>query len=788
MPSSFAAFVNARSRLFDLTVFGAGMALFGYSIYAVARDGTTMTGVELIAVPLIVIIAKFPMVLDGQDGSIEVGFDSSVLMFLLCTTPAHEALVLWALGVLATQITADKRPMIKLFNVGVGILSGAAAAGVLHAVRGSETGTPRELLAVTLAAAAYFILDYAISGVSLALESSTPVRDHLLQRGTIVAVACFVPFDSLGYLGAVVNRSAPWWTLLLLAVPLATLLVATRAVTRGGENARRLTVLFDAAVRAQTLSDTRQVIEALTDDARRLLRISRIEVRSTPPGPHEIGAQVQDGQQEHWIVAPGTQRARSTMTADLQALKAMAAVSADAFSRLRLTEDMTHLARHDLLTDLPNRGLLLDRVKHALHLARRRGSPIALLFVDLDGFKAVNDRFGHAAGDAVLVEVAQRLTNCVRQRDTVARLGGDEFALLFEDVNPTDVRAACERILITLGHGAHVAGHDVPLGASIGVAYGDGLDSAEAMLRNADLAMYEAKARGKSRYVVYEPSIGRSRLQRLELVESLREAVAAKEITLAYQPMVNAANGRITGVEALARWHSNGIDVPPDVFIRVAEESGLIVDLGDVVLQRAANDAASLREAAGGPIDISVNISALQLMEPEFVDSVRSALAVMGETGLILEITERDGIGTDDVSLGAMRELADAGVQFAIDDFGVGFSSISYLQDMPVRTIKADASFSEGIDRDERSCALLCSIMMMGQALGLDVVVEGIERSSQLDHLREHVHAPYAQGYLMHRPMVLGTLLDVVRDNRSIPAALSLEPPRDAPGNVATPA
>ncbi len=159
---------------------------------------------------------------------------------------------------------------------------------------------------------------------------------------------------------------------------------------------------------------------------------------------------------------------------------------------------------------------------------------------------------------------------------------------------------------------------------------------------------------------------------------------------------------------------------------------------------------------------------------------MRSALASMGDTGLILEITERDGIGTDDVSLRAMQQLADAGAQFAIDDFRVGFSAISYLQDMPVRTIKADASFSEGIDRDERSCALLCSITMMGQALDLDVVVEGIERSSQLDHVREHVHAPYAQGYLMHRPMVLDTLLDVLRDNRSISAALSLEPPREA--------
>ena len=555
-----------------------------------------------------------------------------------------------------------------------------------------------------------------------------------------------------------------------------TLLVATRAVNRGRENARRLSVLFDAAVRAQTLSDTRQVVDALTDDARRLLRIKQVEVRSTPPGVHEIGAQLRDGQRDRWIVAPGQHRARSTTTADQQALEAMVAVSSDAFARLRLTEDMTHLARHDLLTNLPNRGLLLDRVEHALQMSRRRGNRIALLFVDLDGFKPVNDRFGHAAGDAVLIDVAQRLSECVRQSDTVARLGGDEFALLLEDVNPPEVSTACDRILASLSRGAHVAGHQLALSASVGVAFGDSSETAESMLRNADLAMYEAKARGKNQWVEYERAIGRSRLQRLELVESLRASVAAGDLTLVYQPVVRASTGYITGVEALARWKSNGVDVPPDVFIRVAEETGLVVALGDVVLDQAARDAAVITQAAGGDFNVSVNISAKQLREPDFVAKVERAMAKMDGATLVLEITERDGIGNDPASMSAMTTLADRGVPFAIDDFGVGFSSIGYLQDMPVRIIKTDLSFSESIDRDERSCALLCSITMMGQALGLDVVVEGIERASQLDHLRDHVHAPFAQGYLMHRPMPLDQLVKVIAENRALPTAPPARP------------
>jgi diguanylate cyclase (GGDEF)-like protein len=770
MASPFAALFATRGRWFDLCVFAAGLLLVAWATLSLVSDGTRMSGLELLAIPLVVIVAKFPMVLDSGDGGIEVGFDSSILMFLLCTLEPWEAIVIWSLGVLVTQITTDKKPFYKIFNVGLGILGGGVSTAVLQLVRGSNgKDKPIELVAVALAAAAYFAVDFLVSALSVALESAQPVRDQLVQRGTLIAIACFVPFDLLGYLGAVVSRHTHWWTLILLGVPLATLLVATRAVTRGSENARRLGVLFDAAVRAQTLSDTRQVVDALTDDAERLLRIKGIEVRATPPGAHEIGAQLRDGQRDRWIVAPGRHRARSTTAADQQALEAMVAVSSDAFARLRLTDDMTHLARHDLLTNLPNRGLMLDRVEHALQMSRRRGTRIALLFVDLDGFKPVNDRFGHAAGDAVLIDVAQRLSSCVRQSDTVARLGGDEFALLLEEVHPPEVSSACERILSALSRGAHVAGHHLSLSASIGVAFGDSSETAESMLRNADLAMYEAKSRGKNQYVEYERAIGRSRLQRLELVESLRASVAAGDLNLVYQPVVRASTGRITGVEALARWKSNGVDVPPDVFIRVAEETGLVVALGDVVLAQAARDAGPLFEAAGRDFNISVNISAKQMREPDFVEKIEAAVATMGGSGLILEITERDGVGNDAASLSAMHTLSSRGVPFAIDDFGIGFSSIGYLQDMPVEIIKADASFSESIDRDERSCALLCSITMMGQALGLDVVVEGIERASQLEHLREHVHAPYAQGYLMYRPMPLEQLLGVLRENRTLP-------------------
>ncbi|MGA8208649.1 MAG: EAL domain-containing protein [Nocardioidaceae bacterium] len=765
MARPWAAWLDSRSSWFDLTVFALGLTLALYAVVDVANHGWPNIWFPLVAVPLIAVIARFPMVIDSGDGGIEVGFDSTVLMFLVFVLSPFEALLIWALGVLLTQLSTHKDPLVKMFNIGLGIIGGALAAAVVPHVGGADLTSPGKLLAVVLAAACYFLVDFVLSAVSVALETRARVITQIRQRGTLLAIGALVPFASVGYLGAVLFAREKW-LLLLLGVPLLTLLVATRAVTRGSENSRRLSVLFEAAVRAQTLSDRRQVLDALVDDAQKLLKLSQVEVRPSPPASQEIGAQLRDGQHDRWIVAPSRHRARSTATADQKALEALVAVSSDAFARLRLTDDMTHLARHDLLTNLPNRGLLLDRVEHALEVSRRRGSRIALLFVDLDGFKPVNDRFGHAAGDAVLVDVAQRLVGCVRASDTVARLGGDEFALLLEDMLPDEVGSACERILSSLSAGVHVAGHQLSLSASVGVAFGDSTETAESMLRNADLAMYEAKARGKNQYVEYERAIGRSRLQRLELVESLRASVAASDLTLVYQPVVRAATGRITGVEALARWRSNGVDVPPDVFIRVAEETGLITALGDVVLEQAANDAVAISAAGGGDINVSVNISAKQLREPDFVAKVQRALTRMGGSGLILEITERDGIGNDPASLEAMRTLADAGVPFAIDDFGIGFSSIGYLQDMPVQIIKTDLSFSESIDRDERSCALLCSITMMGQALGLDVVVEGIERPSQLEHLCDHVHAPYAQGYLMHRPMPLDQLLRVVEQNR----------------------
>jgi diguanylate cyclase (GGDEF)-like protein len=773
---------DSRAYMFDIGLCVLGLGLLGWALASGLETEWELGVAALVGIPLVAVVARYPMVLDGEDGGIEIGFDSSILMFLLCTFDATSAIAVWGVAVILTQLISGKRPAAQVFNVGVGILAAGAAAALFHLVRGSGPGsgigTARELLAIVIAAAVYFLVDYVLSAVSVSIDTSSQLRKQLIQRGTLLAITAFVPFDLLGYLAAVLLRESPWWTLVLLVVPLLTLLLSTRAITRGREDQRRLTVLLEAAVRVQSVHVPEQIGEALLYDARRLIRLTDVELRGSAPDPDEVGAQVKRGKDPLWVVAPARDRARSTIAADEQALGALAVLGSDAFARIQLTADMVHYARHDPLTDLPNRGILLDRVTHALHRARRSQVRVALLFLDLDSFKPVNDRYGHAAGDAVLVEVARRLLECTRASDTVARLGGDEFAVLLEDISISEAFEIADRILASLSHGIQVGTDSVTLGGSIGIAFGEGIESGETLLRHADLAMYEAKGRGKGQALAYEPAMGRERMEGLQLVEGLRRAIEADALDVVYQPVVTSRTGRIVGVEALVRWRQDGVDMPTEEFIRTAEATGLVVPLGERVLAKVARDAPALRAAAGGRISMSVNVSPRQLRDPEFLGVVARTVREMEGTGLVLEITEREGVADDLLVLEAMRKITALGVRFAVDDFGVGFSSIGYLHRVPAHVVKIDASLASDIDTDDRACSVLAGIVSMAEALSLDVVVEGIERAGQLEKVCNEVGAPLVQGYLLHRPMPLASVLSVVGANRQgRPPAAADDPP-----------
>jgi diguanylate cyclase (GGDEF)-like protein len=408
------------------------------------------------------------------------------------------------------------------------------------------------------------------------------------------------------------------------------------------------------------------------------------------------------------------------------------------------------------LTALTNRVLLVDRTEQGVARARRRGVPLAVLFLDLDGFKGVNDRFGHAEGDELLKTVAARLIGCVRAVDSVARLGGDEFAVLVEDVEePTELERLARRILAALRREITIDGHDVLVGASIGVAVSRSGDDAAALLRNADMAMYRAKTLGKDRYFVYQPSLREANIKRLELIEALRNGVAT-ELVVHYQPVVDLAEGRVDGLEALVRWNHDGQIVPPDMFISAAEESGLIIEIGERVLAQVVEDAPLLAAAGGRGLNIGVNMSALQLRDRAFIDQVGDAVIDLAacDSRLVLEMTESIVVADDHDTADALHTLKALGSMLAIDDFGVGFSSIGYLQHLPVDVIKIDRSFTRDMDGNERAAALVEAILVMGRALDVRVVAEGIERHAQAERL-VRAGCGIGQGFLYGRPAAL---------------------------------
>ena len=422
----------------------------------------------------------------------------------------------------------------------------------------------------------------------------------------------------------------------------------------------------------------------------------------------------------------------------------------------RLTE---HQTLHDSLTDLANRALFMDRLDHALARAARHRRKIAVLFLDLDNFKAVNDSLGHEAGDRLLLHVARRLRGCLRAEDTIARLGGDEFVVLIEDVS--DVDGACivaDRVIAELQSPCAVGGRQVLVRASIGIALsGPDLRGPDELLRNADMAMYLAKGRRQGRYEVFEPNMHAAVLERAELKADLQRALEQGEFSLHYQPILNLATGRVSEVEALLRWsHPEKGAISPLEFISMAEETGLIVPLGQWVLEQACYQARAwqLAHSTEPPLVVSVNLSPWQLQHAGLPKDVAR---VLRETGLApeclkLEITESamvDEVGPAGDAVQALRQL---GVKLAIDDFGTGYSSLSYLRRLPVDTLKIDRSFVDGLGADPGATAIVRSIVSLAKSLGLQLTAEGIETAEQLGYLRG-LGCDRGQGYYFARPL-----------------------------------
>jgi len=459
---------------------------------------------------------------------------------------------------------------------------------------------------------------------------------------------------------------------------------------------------------------------------------------------------------------------------------AIQTVFRDITERKRLEARLLHEAYHDGLTSLANRTLFRDRLEHALALAiRERDVGVAVLFLDLDDFKAINDSLGHDAGDQLLCAVADRLKAETRASDTVARFGGDEFAILLERLEgPAEALAIVNRIKVALRRPLMLHGRLMSVSASVGVAFAEPATDVDTLLRNADVAMYEAKEAGKARHAVFEPAMYSAIVQRLQLESDLRQATGDPSragLQLVYQPIMHLDTGVIQGMEALLRWqHPTRGEIPPTVFVPVAEQTGAIVALGDWILETACAQLVEWRtmwwrerrDPSTLPM-MGVNISGRQLAEPDFVEKLEGILARTGApaASLTLEITESVLMSHTEDSLRSLQALKALGVQLAIDDFGTGYSSLSYLQKFPVDVLKIDRAFVEGVHHGGSDTALARTIIALGKTLGLRTVAEGVELEAQQRQLQA-MGCLLGQGYLFSRALPPAALTHWMRTRR----------------------
>lgn len=441
----------------------------------------------------------------------------------------------------------------------------------------------------------------------------------------------------------------------------------------------------------------------------------------------------------------------------------------DVTERRTYEQQLQYQAYHDALTGLPNRLLFLQRLREAQMQSLASGTNLAVLFMDLDRFKVVNDSLGHTAGDQLLVQVARRLSTCVRARDTVARLGGDEFILLLEEIDLTEARRIADRIMASLQAPVHVGGRDLVINASLGIRMSAGdLEAVDDLIRDADSALYHAKFSGRGRYHVFSEELMLAAMQQLEMESDLRRAVAQQEFELFYQPIINMESGAVTGAEALLRWHhpTRGLLLPGE-FLGMAEETGLILEINQWVLETACRQIRCWIDQ-GTLMQLSINLSAKELHSPALVENVKALLDRYQIPGNLLqvEVTESDMMLDRAGSARILRDMRDLGVRVALDDFGAGHSSLKYVKEFGVDVIKVDRSFVSGLPHHGDDLSIVTAIAALAGALGLTVVAEGVEREEHAAALRA-IGCNLAQGFHFARPLPLSQLSPGLSDRFS---------------------
>jgi diguanylate cyclase (GGDEF)-like protein/PAS domain S-box-containing protein len=545
---------------------------------------------------------------------------------------------------------------------------------------------------------------------------------------------------------------------------------------------------LEVAANAIVITDSRGTIESVNNAFTTLTGYSKEEVLGKNPRLLKSGKQPEDFYGNLWsTITSGKvwqgeivnkRKDGTTYTEEMTITPVTQGVGKSNYTRfVAIKQDITQrkaaerqvefLAYYDALTGLPNRTLLQDRLARALAVARRRKEKLALLFLDLDGFKNINDSLGHSVGDLVLQEVSGRLKKWGREQDTVARVGGDEFIIVLSGVKDiSDAAVATERLMDAMTAVLNVQGRSLNIGCSIGISIfpEDGADS-ETLIKNADAAMYSAKTNGRNDFKFFTAEMNAQVVERVALESGLRLALHKQQLFLVYQPQVDIATGRIIGLEALLRWQHPDLGlVPPDKFIRIAENSGLILPIGEWVLRTACSQARKWQDEGLPAVTMAVNVSAVQFREEGFCELIQK---VLHETGLAsrcleLELTESVLLDNAEVILSVVRKLKAMGLKLAIDDFGTGYSSLSYLTQFPVSKLKIDRSFVQDVAVNPDDAAITTAIISMAKSLHLKVIAEGVDNEAQLSFLRM-LQCDEIQGYYFSRPLAPADAADRMR-------------------------
>ncbi len=758
---------TALSWVFDIVVINMGMAVVVLAVQALGDAsfahpyGWQVAGISTL---LIILTRKFGFSLIRRGPGVPINLDAAFLILLVLCIGLKSSLVVWVFAQALSAIMNSKDFDTRLLRFAISMVTGVCTLFTLSLMGNIKEASLAELLTVTVGFSVYYAVNYLLSTISTALHQRRAPHSTLNMGNGLRTALIFFGVNSLGYLAALVLRAYPGWVSFLMIGPLITILVASRALTRSADHSRRLAALFEAATAVQGISSMAELTGVLRRQAGQVTGNSEMSWQNSPPTKGMIGlklpADIKGPNGTSWLIAPGNRRDRTSAALDRHALKALVGVAQETTSRLGLLQRLEQQSRRDALTGLPNRLLLTELLQPLLD--QKTKHRIAVIYLDLDGFKSVNDRFGHSAGDDLLRRIANRLTTLVGQGDTVARLGADEFALLLTDIqDQNQLEFICRQVLNAIRIPINLNGHSVVLGASVGVCTGAEQNDASELMRNADMAMYRAKVLGKHEYVIYQPELGDERIHRLELIEALRSGIS-HELVVHYQALVDLQTEKIVGAEALVRWQHKGQLIPPDEFIAAAESSGLIVPLGTWVLAQVVQDMPNLVAAAGYPLELAVNMSAHQLRSAQFPAQVQAACAAFGPSRLVLEMTETVMVADNPHTVEVLQALTTAGAKLAIDDFGVGYSSIGYLQHLPVDLIKIDRSFISDIESGPRPRALIDAILVMGSALSLDVIAEGIERPEQAKLLRDF-GCKRGQGFWYAKPQPLPQFLQTLK-------------------------